>query len=209
MGTLASTEMLRLLSSRHVCELIMRQIVNRIGQEQFTVESIPAVWAEAGISSPAAYSSRCPPSLLIDIWQAVALSSDVQTRGFMRRVTWPRFKYRPHPGLQIEVRWLQLTSQNEMLRLHIHAAMKVAFVWTVFIPRPSRICLSHAGNLQTHIHCVQKQSENWTFPRGLELDDEQLCMKPPLNQPMGVRGCQWCIRPLQGNKSGMLWVVLF
>lgn len=48
-----------------------------------------------------------------------ALSSDVQTRGCIRRVTWPRFSCRPHPWLQIEVRWLNLANQNEMLVLHM------------------------------------------------------------------------------------------
>lgn len=43
-------------------------------------------------------------------------------------VTWPRSSHGPPAGPQIEGRWLNLTNQNETLLLHIHAALKMAFV---------------------------------------------------------------------------------
>lgn len=91
-GTLAPTEMLRLLSSCHVCGIIMRQIVNRSWTGRVHSENHPSC-VSGGRNLQSCRLLFSLSSIITD-WHLQgcwcgrmldALSSDVQTRGCMRR----------------------------------------------------------------------------------------------------------------------------
>lgn len=206
-GTLAPTEMLRLLSSRHVWEIIMRQIVNRSWARTLHSGNHPSCVSGA-LTVPAVLRSDwrltgCWCSRMLE-----AHGSGAQTRSWVGHVSWLRFSSRPHPGRQIKVRWLNLTNQIEMLALYIHAALKLRN-WPFLNRSYTTSQLPFAGVMLgtcKHTLIVSKSRvriERSPVDRSLG-DDEQLGMNHHLSSPWEWEGANDVFNPFKAINLGCL-----